>query len=583
MKIKLKLTLGVGLLFLLIILLTAVSTWYINALKRDTNNILIANYNTLEYSRNMMLALDEMPNNPEAITQFETNLHKQRNNETEPLEKETTDKVAEHFIQAKQNPNDSTIKPQIRKDISELMRLNMAAIQTKSSIAAQTAQTATLWITFTGTFCFLVAFILLINLPGSIANPIKELTESIKQIAAQRYNQRVHFESHSEFGELARSFNTMAEKLEEYAGSKIAELLMEKKRIDTLINNMHDPVIGLDENGKVLFANNETLKTIGLKKEDIIGENVQQISKTNDLMRILTQDLTKTELSDQKKEPLKIYADNKESYFEKEIIRISVIPTGETERKQIGHVIILKNVTPFKELDFAKTNFIATVSHELKTPISSIQMSIQLLKHLGTGELNNEQSQLIESINEDSSRLLKITGELLNMTQVETGNIQLNIQPSSAYSILQYAIDATKTQADQKHITLSVDTDTSIPNINIDSEKTAWVITNFITNAIRYSPEDSEIILSLKKRNNGVYFSVQDFGSGIDEKYKEKVFNRYFQIPGSSKAGSGLGLAISKDFIEAQGGNIGVETEQGLGSTFFFSFPFTSNKVTVPS
>ncbi|TCK80953.1 sensor histidine kinase [Albibacterium bauzanense] len=583
MKTKLKLILGVGLLFLLIILLTAVSTWYINALKRDTNNILLANYNTLEYSRNMMLALDEMPNNPEAIIQFETNLHKQRNNETEPLEKETTDKVAEHFIQAKQNPNDSTIKPQIRKDISELMRLNMIAIQTKSSIAAQTAQTAIIWIAFTGTFCFLVAFVLLINLPGSIANPIKELTASIKQIAAQKYSQRVHFESHSEFGELARSFNTMAEKLEEYAGSKIAELLMEKKRIDTLINNMHDPVIGLDENGKVLFTNNEMLKTIGLKKEDIIGESVQQISKTNDLMRILTQDLVKTEYSEQKKEPLKIYVDNKESYFEKEIIGISVTPTGETEKKQIGSVIILKNVTPFKELDFAKTNFIATVSHELKTPISSIQMSTQLLKHLGTGELNKEQSQLIESINEDSSRLLKITGELLNMTQVETGNIQLNIQPSSAYSILQYAIDTTKTQADQKHINLSIDTDANIPNLNIDSEKTAWVLTNFITNAIRYSPEYSEIILSLKKKENRVYYSVKDFGKGIDEKYKEKVFNRYFQVPGSSKAGSGLGLAISKDFIEAQGGNIGVETEQGLGSIFFFSFPFISNNIITSS
>jgi signal transduction histidine kinase len=159
------------------------------------------------------------------------------------------------------------------------------------------------------------------------------------------------------------------------------------------------------------------------------------------------------------------------------------------------------------------------------------------------------------------------------MSQVETGNIQLNMQQSDAYSIVQYAVDATRTQAEQKHIRISVDADDNIPNINMDSEKTAWVLTNFITNAIRYSPEDSEIILSLKKKDKGVCYAVKDFGKGIDPRYRERVFERYFQIPGSSKSGTGLGLAISKDFIEAQGGKIGVETEQGMGSTFFFYLP----------
>ena len=572
MKIKTRLTLGVGLLFLLIILLVTVSTLYVNALKKDTKNILTANYNSLLYSRNMMLALDEMQSDTAGGLKFLRNLEKQKKNETEPGEKEATDKVSRRFAQVMENPVDSTLQPLIRKEISEVMRLNMVAIEKKSEIASTTAETATIWIAITGTICFIIAFVLLINLPENIANPIKELTQSIKQIAAHNYRERVHFEGRSEFGELARSFNTMAEKLEEYAGSSVEQLLIEKKRIEALINNMHDPVIGLDENGKILFANEETLKITGLKKENIVGQNVEHVSRTNDLIRTLFKnaDVAKNE---NKNEPLKIYADSKESYFEKEVVSIGVVPTGEKENKIIGQVIILKNVTPFKELDSAKTNFIATVSHELKTPISSIRMSIQLLEHTATGKLNEEQLQLLESIKDDSNRLLNITGELLKMTQVETGNIQLNIQAGNPYTMLQYAIEATKTQAEQKQITITVDAEENLPDIKMDSEKTAWVLTNFITNAIRYSPEETEIILSLHKKKEAVYFSVKDFGKGIEQQYRKRIFDRYFQVPGSAKSGSGLGLAISKDFIESQGGNIGVETEPGMGSTFYFSFP----------
>lgn len=310
MKIKLKLTLGVGVLFLLIIVLTVISTLYINALKKDTDNILIANYNTLEYSRNMILALDEMQNDPQAIAKFERNLFKQKQNETEPGETKVTALIEAHFNAFKKNQLDNTLKPLMRKDISELMRLNMQAIKHKSKVAATTAETATIWINIAGALCFIIAFVLLINLPGNIANPIKELTESIKQIAARNYHQRVHFQGHSEFGELAKSFNAMAEKLEEYAGSKLAEILMEKKRIDTLINNMHDAVIGLDENKKVLFANDETLKILAIRNEDIIGKNVLEVAKNNDLLRALIHDLERPP-DTSKKLALNIYADNK--------------------------------------------------------------------------------------------------------------------------------------------------------------------------------------------------------------------------------------------------------------------------------
>ncbi|QLC65825.1 PAS domain-containing protein [Flavobacterium sp. LPB0248] len=568
MRIKTKLNLGVGLLFLMIIILSLVSAYSVFLIKQDTENILKSNYNTLEYSRNMIFALDGMKSgSTETIQSFEENLEKQTQNITEPGEKQATEKLKASFALLSKNNSNETIKVQIRQDIFAIMKLNLDAIKQKSDIAKHSAETANLSIAIVGTLCFLIAFNLLVNLPNNIANPIRELTLSIKEIANKNYSERVHFTSHSEFGDLAKSFNTMAQKLEEYHDSNVYKLLFEKKRLETLINNMNDPIIGLDNEGIVLFANDEALKIIGLKSEDIIGKPTSQLAVSNDLIRSLILKETETP----KKQPLKIYAHGKESYFEKEIHNITITPTGEEKEINIGDVIILRNITLFKELDFAKTNFIATVSHELKTPIASIKLSLQLLENGKTGDMNDDQKQLVESIKDDSQRLLKITGELLNLSQLETGNIQLNIGKSNPHEIIKYAVEAVKVQADQKQIQLVVDADENLKNVKADAEKTGWVLINYLSNAIRYSSEKSTILIKLKEENNQMVFQVIDTGKGIDTRYKDRVFDKYFQVPGSQKSGTGLGLAISKEFIEAQNGSVGVESNLGLGSTFWFS------------
>lgn len=444
----------------------------------------------------------------------------------------------------------------------------MQAIQRKSELAKRTADSAVLGIFITGTLCFLIAFVLLVNLPANIADPIKELTQSIQQIATKNYAERVHFESHSEFGQLAKSFNAMAEKLEEYNNSSLAKLMMEKKRIETLIDKMHDPVIGLDENMLIIFANEEATNILGLPYSELIGFPSKDLALKNDLLGELIKDVHPVDEAAVSIKPIKIYANDKESYFERDVQHITIIPTGELRPKTIGHVILLRNVTEYKELDFAKTNFIATISHEFKTPISSIKMSLQLLENEQIGKLNEEQKNLLESIKDDATRLLKITGELLNMTQVESGNIQLTILPVNPKDILQYAINATKTQAEQKQIIFEIDCPDSIPPILADSEKTAWVITNLISNAIRYSYDHSSVYLMIRETENQVAISVKDIGQGIAPQYKDKIFDRYFRVPGTQKEGTGLGLAISKEFIEAQGGQIIVDSEFGAGSTF---------------
>lgn len=578
MKIKTKLGLGLGLLFILIVLLLTVSIKGIQVLSQDAQNILVANYNTIDYSRLMLIALDEDITTEKSLTQFQNNLKKQQLNITEVGEQDITDRLTEGFEKIKANPKDSLLNASVRKNLTDIMLLNMEAIQRKSLKAEDTANTVKAVISVTGAFCFLLAFILLMNLPGNIANPIRELTDSIKAIAAKNYSQRVYFEGHKEFGDLALSFNKMASKLEEFNHSNLDTLLMEKKRIETLINKMHNPVIGLDEAKKIIFINDEALKVTGLSLMETIGKKAQDIATNNDLIRTLIRDLgLPAPLTDQKDNNLiKIFANGKESFFNKEMIRIEITPTGERTSRYIGDVILLQNITPFKELDAAKTNFISTVSHELKTPISSMLMSLQLLENEHTGLTNESQKQLIQSLKEDASRLLKITGELLHMTKVETGLIQLNLQQIDPKSIIQYAIEATKTEAEQNHIQIEMNYPDHLPAINADAEKTTWVIINLLSNAIHYSNQNSKVIVSVTEQVLGpgsslIKFSVQDFGKGIENQYKERIFDRYFQIPGSSKSGTGLGLAICKEFIEAQGGTIELQSEIGSGSTFSVS------------
>lgn len=571
MKIKTKLNAGVGLLFFMIIVLSTLGGWFIYQLKKDTQNILTDNYNTLQYSRNMLLSLEEIGKESFAIAEFQKNLDLQRQNITESGEREATKNILAHFSDLKKDKENLSLHSAIRKDIAELMQLNMNAIQIKSGIANTTAQNAIAVISIAGTLCFLIAFILMVNLPANISNPIRELTSSIHQIANQNYRERVQFESNSEFGELARSFNTMAEKLQEYSESRIDKILKGKKRIETLIDNMHDAVIGIDENRKVLFVNDEALKISGLKKENFVGKLIQDVAVSNDLVRDLIKEIINPDAKKNPAELLKIFVEGKENYFEKEILDINVIPTGENDSRFIGQVIMLRNITPFKELDLAKTRFIGTVSHEFKTPISSIQMGLQLLENEKIGSLNEEQQKLIKGIDEDTVRLLKITGELLNVAQLETGVSQLNIRPFKINEMLEEVIKTNRSAADKRQISMITDIDSSIDIMNADQEKTLWVLNNIVSNAIRYSYEQSTVTIKVEKFDSDhVKFSVEDQGLGIDEQYLKHIFTRYFRVPGTKAEGTGLGLSISKEFIEAQRGSIAVESEVGKGSVFSF-------------
>ena len=441
----------------------------------------------------------------------------------------------------------------------------LTATEPDSPAAMPGLERALLWISITGSICILTGLVLLYWLPRSISKPIKELKEGILEIADHNYEKRLNMDKNEEFREVADSFNRMAERLTEYRASTLSDILSAKKFIEAIVNSIDDPVIGLNMDRQILFINEEALNVLNLKRENVIRKSAEELALKNDLLRRLVREL----VTPGEKEPLKIYADNKESYFKASYVPIINTEAEKDEPRKLGDVILLKNITEFKELDSAKTTFISTISHELKTPIAAIMMSLQLLEDKRVGALNDEQEQLSKSIKENSERLLGITGELLNMTQVEAGKLQLMPKITKPIELIEYAIKANQVQADKFNIQIEVEyPEEKIGKLFVDSEKIAWVLTNLLSNAIRYSKENGRVVIGAKQEDNIIELYVQDFGKGIDPRYHKSIFDRYFRVPGTKVQGSGLGLSISRDFVEAHGGTLTVESELGKGSRF---------------
>jgi PAS domain S-box-containing protein len=613
MKIKTKLYLGLGFLALLIVLLWGSGLIFINLLTENSNAI-ISDNRSVTYIEHMQQTLKELYLHQSAMllgledaayihqTEQETDslkknllreLGKEQHNITEIGEVGLTGRlqkaVLNYFNQFGQIRNQSTANiesyrsmtrqyGEIQELMGEIAFLNLAGTYQKNENAQQKAANLILYMVIIGAISTLLAIGLLIKFPNYIVNPIQELIARIKSIANQNYDQRLEFETGDEYEELAKAFNTMASHLREYDSSNIARLKDEKQRIETIINHMNDAVIGLDKNKNILFINTKAMELIGLKREKLIDRYAPDIASTNDLMRKLIQDLMngkeQSKPKGEKPDILKIVSNHKQVYYVKEAIPVISADTNR-EKQRTGSIITLKNVTRFQEMDEAKTNFVAVVSHELKTPIASIDMSARLLHDERVGQLNEEQDNLVTSIQNDTRRMRRTTSELLDLSKIETGNIQLNIQQADPSNLIAYAYETMASQAHQKNVTIETECDEKLQPLKADLQKTVWTLVNLISNAIRYTSPKGFVKLKAEEMPQAVKFSVTDTGKGIPSKYLDKIFNKYFQVyEGQNKnEGTGLGLAISKEFINAQGGEIGVESELGKGSTFYFTLP----------
>jgi NtrC-family two-component system sensor histidine kinase KinB len=555
--VKKRIRLGTLFLFLLTLLSCGVGIFHLVRLKNDATLILKNNYESLDYTYSLQQIMDTSGEGKTLPPAFDSVLKKQEQNITEPGEQEATRRVRAAYEKYRLDTGKAGLT-EIRAALHTVLRLNMSAIETKNIKAGNTADTALTYITLLAAIIFLIGFTFSFNFPGVLTTPISALTEGLREIARKNYHFRIHLDRKDEFGQMAESFNDMAERLEYFENSNLNKLIFEKTRAEAVINSLKEASIGIDKNDVILFANDQALQLLGMQTADVVGKSVEQVSSRNDLFRFL--------LEDRGNLPFKIVLDNRENYFTKEIIDIS-------QQDANSKVIILRNITSFKELDVAKTNFIATISHELKTPLASSDFSLKLLSDERVSTLTEEQRELITNLKQDNQRMLRILSELLNMSQVEAGKIQLDIAGTDPVSIMENAVLSVNTAAREKQVVIGRAFEKDLPPVKADAEKTTWVLNNFLMNAIKYSSEEQKVILRIYRKEGDVVFSVTDQGPGIPTEYLEKVFDRFFKVPGSKAGGTGLGLAISREFIEAQGGQVWVESAYGQGSTFGFRLP----------
>jgi len=603
MKIKIKLALGTTTLFVLILALIVASTLFIHKLANQSGTIIKDNFASLTYCKNMQqslihihswkkisLAEPTIEKRPklqkemlQAREEFNSNLNEELHNITEAGEKELAAELKlayEDYLEALDQNKDhgefEKLYLEVQNRISDLQIMNMEAMNSKNYKAEKSSEQAVLYVSILGLVAFLLSFIILLNFPGFIANPLIEITEKIKEISNKKYDQRLIYPGRKdEIGELAEAFNLMASKLLDYEKSSITELRTEKSRIDSIVRSLNEGIILLDEFKVVKVINPVASDLLNISMEEILGQYAPDVAIKNDLFRELIKNLEDDNLIDQK--PIRITIGNEENFFQKELFKVHRENQDTKEKEIAGYIISLRNITEFKKLDLAKTNFIAVVSHELKTPISSINLSLKLLKDERIGTLNEEQKKLIESIKDETLRLSKITAELLDISQVETGNIRLNIEEVSPVDIVKFSEAVLKPHIRDKNIELVNEIAKDIPKVKADLEKTVWVMTNLLVNATRYSPANSKIRVGVNSFSKEVQFSVEDNGPGIDPKNKEKIFQRFVQVDASKqREGVGLGLAISKEFIQEQGGKIWVESELGVGSKFVFTLQSAS-------
>jgi len=554
-SVKNKIRLGTLFLFLLLLLSGGLGIYNLARLKNDAKLVLEDNYESLDYCHMMQRQLDSLNiNRTIALQKFEEALHKQEDNITEPGENAATSDLRSEFNKLKTGDTSSFIIKDIHQQLHFILNANMNAIQRKNSKTEAKADNALTYLSLIAAVIFLVSLTFSFNFPGVVTGPIRQLTEAIQEISRKNYKHRIHIKNKDEFGQMADAFNAMADRLEYFESSNLNKMMFEKTRAEAVINSLKDASIGIDKNNSILFANNQALQLLSLQAKDIIGKPADEVAAKNDLFKFL--------LNQKNAIPFKIIVENKENYFIKEIIEVSQEDSKST-------MIVVKNITSFKELDVAKTNFIATVSHELKTPLASSDFSLKLLEDDRIGK--EEQKELIQQLKSDNQRMLRILSELLNMSQVEAGKIQLNIQSVSPLQIVENSIKAIAPTAKEQGLHIETQIKNDLPNIKADPDRISWVLNNFLTNAIKYAPAESAITVEVHKSGDQISFSVSDKGQGIDEVYLGRIFERYFQVPGRpDKKGSGIGLAICKEFIEAMGGKIWVKSKIGEGSSFGF-------------
>ena len=398
------------------------------------------------------------------------------------------------------------------------------------------------------------------KLDKTILKPIQTLTNAAREIGHGNLDQTVPVLSNDELGELAVTFNKMAAQLNTYRQSTTEQIIRLHRTMEAALASFSDPVFIMDTEGRVEL-NNRAAQTLSAQL-NLDGALPPRLAEATAEVLHTNQDF----LPDSFDEVLTLRVNGEEKSF---LPRLHLM--RETDARPVGVAVVLHDVTRFRLLDDAKTNLVATVSHELKTPLTSVRMVLHLLLEKSLGPLNQKQDELVETARKDSERLIRILDELLDIARLEAGVASLVKEPVHPADLVQSIVDEARRSATEVSVTLTSAVEPGLPPVLVDRQKIGYVFHNFISNAIKYSPRGGQIhVTATATADHSVQFSVRDQGPGIAAEFQVRIFDRFFRVPGQVKRGAGLGLTIAREVVVAHGGRVGVRSEPGQGSEFYF-------------
>lgn len=461
----------------------------------------------------------------------------------------------------------------IKEVTGQILRINQLNMEEASRDARETANASLAWFAIGLMLAVLFAGWLAWRTTCALLAPIHAVTQSALRISAGDLDQIVPSLSRDELGQLANAFNVMARHLRDFRQSQSAQLLRAQRTSQATIDSFPDAVLVIDAAGNVEMANPAARRWLGVVPKQQ-GQPAAGFWQAPEPLRQPLADALQGErdyLPEGFDRVIPLGAGNAERIVLPRILTIRD-PYGHT----LGAAVLLQDVTRLRLLDQVKSNLVATASHELKTPLTSIRLAVHLLLEETTGPLTAKQTDLLLDARENCERLLAMVNNLLDLARLEQGRRQLDLQAVSPADLLQSAADALRPRAQDKGVELVVETPPGLPRVAVDAQRLGHALGNLLDNALACTDRGGRITVSATADADAVVLSVADTGCGIPAEHLPHVFEKFFRVPGQNRGGgTGLGLAIVHEIVTAHQGTVGCESQPGVGTTFRLHLPTT--------
>jgi NtrC-family two-component system sensor histidine kinase KinB len=459
---------------------------------------------------------------------------------------------------------------EIKNTTDDILHMNQQNMNDANNNARRKAAKAQRDMVLFLAVAFFTAIIFLLFSNRWILKPIQRLIRSTNEITGGNLNLVVEVDAHDEIGRLSEAFNTMVTHLRLLRRSDNSKLLRIQRAAQEAFKNLPEAIAIIDLDGTVEVATESARVHFGLTPTTRVSD-IPYPWLPAFLLEVVNN--KKISAKEYKGEVVQHFIDNREKFFQPK-----AFPILDNEKELNGLIITLEDVTLLRQSDEIKKDLFSTVSHQLKTPLTSIRMAIHLLLEEKIGTLNEKQADLLISARDESERLFAILEDLLDISRIESGNVRMNLTAVSPYELVEETVESFRREAQDKGIMLEKDLARDLPEVAADPARISHVLGNLLSNAVKYTPVGGKVLVSAKPGKGKVIFYVADNGIGIPKEYHAKVFEKFFRIPAQGKAqaqgsdrGEGLGLAIAKEIIKAHDGDISFKSSEGKGTTFEFS------------